>query len=172
MAETNHNDNPNGFITEREVDGERRSIRHYNDGRVSSRNSSRQGSISSRSTSSASLTRSRVSSRSASPSTTWSTPGASSGGGVGLVELFFEIEDIDIPEHNDSPESEVRPNSSNTNRETETLASHKLVSASSPALLGSNTAKGGHVLDRVAKIENRIRKLAKRPFVDIAKNEK
>ncbi|OQE34362.1 hypothetical protein PENCOP_c019G06044 [Penicillium coprophilum] len=29
--------NPNGFVTDRKVDGERRSLRHYNDGRVSGR---------------------------------------------------------------------------------------------------------------------------------------
>ncbi|CAG8906914.1 unnamed protein product [Penicillium egyptiacum] len=37
--------NPNGFITDREVDGERRSIRHYNDGRVSGRGRSVEGSL-------------------------------------------------------------------------------------------------------------------------------
>ena len=36
--------NPNGFITDRELDGERRSIRHYNDGRVSGRGRSVEGS--------------------------------------------------------------------------------------------------------------------------------
>ncbi|CAI7658306.1 unnamed protein product [Penicillium viridicatum] len=37
--------NPNGFITNRELDGERRSIRHYNDGRVSGRGRSVEGSL-------------------------------------------------------------------------------------------------------------------------------
>ncbi|KGO71108.1 hypothetical protein PITC_080450 [Penicillium italicum] len=37
--------NPNGFVTDREVDGERRSIRHYNDGRISRRGSSAEGSL-------------------------------------------------------------------------------------------------------------------------------
>ncbi|CDM35566.1 hypothetical protein DTO013E5_7960 [Penicillium roqueforti] len=37
--------NPNGFITDRELDGERRSIRHYNDGRVSGRGRSVEGSL-------------------------------------------------------------------------------------------------------------------------------
>lgn len=37
--------NPNGFITDRELDGERRSIRHYNDGRVSGRVRSVEGSL-------------------------------------------------------------------------------------------------------------------------------
>ena len=39
-----NNLNPNGFITDRKVDGERRSIRHYNDGRVSGRGGSIEGS--------------------------------------------------------------------------------------------------------------------------------
>ncbi|KAJ5383347.1 hypothetical protein N7517_001258 [Penicillium concentricum] len=37
--------NPNGFVTDREVDGERRSIRHYNDGRVSGRGRSVEASL-------------------------------------------------------------------------------------------------------------------------------
>lgn len=37
--------NPNGFITNRELGGERRSIRHYNDGRVSGRGRSVEGSL-------------------------------------------------------------------------------------------------------------------------------
>ncbi|KAJ5518461.1 hypothetical protein N7453_000883 [Penicillium expansum] len=37
--------NPNGFITDRELDGERRSIRHYNDGRISRRGSSVEASL-------------------------------------------------------------------------------------------------------------------------------
>ncbi|KAJ5603527.1 hypothetical protein N7537_006483 [Penicillium hordei] len=37
--------NPNGFITDRELDGERRSIRHYNDGRVSGRGRSVEGTL-------------------------------------------------------------------------------------------------------------------------------
>ncbi|KAJ5959093.1 uncharacterized protein N7479_006243 [Penicillium vulpinum] len=37
--------NPNGFITDRKVDGERRSIRHYNEGRVSGRGRSVEASL-------------------------------------------------------------------------------------------------------------------------------
>ncbi|KAJ5189765.1 hypothetical protein N7491_008191 [Penicillium cf. griseofulvum] len=37
--------NPNGFVTDREVDGERRSIRHYNDGRISGRGRSVEASL-------------------------------------------------------------------------------------------------------------------------------
>ncbi|CAI7620557.1 unnamed protein product [Penicillium glandicola] len=37
--------NPNGFVTDRELHGERRSIRHYNNGRVSGRGKSVEASI-------------------------------------------------------------------------------------------------------------------------------
>ena len=171
MTETHRNDNPNGFITEREVDGERRSIRHYNDGRVSSRNSSREGRISSRPTSRASFTRSRVNSQTTSRSASRSTRRASSESGVGLVELFFEMDELDMPEHHRLLESEAPPDLSNTNREIKSLASQTVVPTSSPDLLSSGTAKESHVLSRVAKIENQIKKLGKKPSVDIAKDE-
>ncbi|KAJ5350467.1 hypothetical protein N7541_008194 [Penicillium brevicompactum] len=63
------------------------------------------------------------------------------------------------------------PNLSNTNREIKSLASQTVVPTSSPDLLSSGTAKESHVLSRVAKIENQIKKLGKQPSVDVAKDE-
>lgn len=76
-----------------------------------------------------------------------------------------------MPEHHNSLESEAPPDLSITNRELKPLASQTVVPTPSPDLLNSHTTEETHVLGRVAKIENQIKKLERKPLVDIAKDE-
>lgn len=166
MARTSSDTRPNGFMTEREVDGERRSIRYYHDGRISSRSSSRASHTLSRSTSSASVNRcdaiSRVSSRSTSRSTSRSNSRS-------LSWASAEASSIEIPA-NSSPIEEIQITSSfktaaalhellgPKESKIETAPVRRAMPSSRPSSVHSNARTGGNVLDRVARIEARIEK--------------
>jgi hypothetical protein len=155
--ETIANDaHPNGFITEREVNGERRSVRHYKDGRISSRNNSFSGDIPlSRTTSSASA-------RQAKRSTFWDPSATHSvAGDAETPDITSATETFTISEPTPKTQKPSHPVES-TEPEVETATLRNVTSASKPASSSSNTSTGsGSVLDRVANIETNIKKFEK-----------
>lgn len=186
MAIKNSDTRPNGFITEREVDGERRSIRYYNDGRISSRSSSRAGHTLSRSTSSASVNRcdaiSRVSSRSTSRSTSRSNsryisralPWAS--GETGSIETLAACSSIEEFRITSSLKAAVALHELLGSKESEefkveTVPVRRAMLSSRPSSVHSNSRTGGNVLDRVAKIEARIEKTRNRCLGSISEEK-
>lgn len=169
MAKTEKKNNPNGFTTEREVDGERRCVRHYNDGRVSSRDSSRRR-ISPPSSPNISRCRTaRASSRPTSHSTSRSTSRASSdSGSAGSVELISAVEKLEI---SDDLSVEKLHGTSDPELTAGRVALEMLESTSRPASVKLKSGDGNTVLHRVAEIETQLNRLEKCRLVHIPEEE-
>ena len=154
MAKSDQTDKPNGFTTERMVDGERRCVRHYNDGRVSSRDHSRMSS-------SASVTRCKVIPGAPLQSTSRPTSQSSKLSNAGTVDSPADAEEVEIPK--DLPVEKYH-NTSDVKPAFREQASQTVRSTSQPAS-NSNTGDRSCVLERVANIETQLDRLEKRRLV-------
>lgn len=175
--ETIANDaHPNGFITEREVNGERRSVRHYNDGRISSRNNSFSGDIPlSRTTSSASVKQAKKPTfwdPSASSQTSSATPSVADD--AEFPDITSSIEELTISEPTPKTQKISHPVEI-TDPEVEKVEAvtlRNVTPASKQASSFSKTRTGrGSVLDRVANIETNIKKFSKTRLGSIDEEE-
>ncbi|KAJ5874438.1 uncharacterized protein N7529_002868 [Penicillium soppii] len=173
-AKNDTNTTPNKFITEREVSGERRSIRHYNDGRVSSRRNSQTylSNSLSRSTSSASVDRAKKdtfrnpSANSRASSTTPSAVGNAEG-----PETSSVVEALTILDPRSDAQKICHPFET-TGSETETITLRQVGRASRPDLMCPKASIGsGSVHDRVVNIETNLKKFEKTFFGSIAEKE-
>ena len=165
--------NPNGFITEREVNGERRSVRHYNDGRISSRNNSRSNRRTiSRTASSASINSTKKATfwdPSASSRASSATPSVVDG--PETPDLSSAVEALTISEPTSKPQKICHPFEKDPEVDTVTLRT--VTQLSRPASVWSNASIGsGNVHDRVANIETNIKKFGKTRLGSIAEEEK
>lgn len=153
--------NPNGFITDREVDGERRSIRHYNDGRVSGRGRSVEGSLRTKMHKNPTGTGGR-----ARPPT--SHPGNLGGRSTPVTSGSSDIADITAAmakltvDHPTSPKVKRLSKKLNLDADPriETVTLRKVTPSSTASVASSTCSTGSNssVNARIAEIEDRVRK--------------
>jgi hypothetical protein len=168
--------NPNGFVTERELAGERRSIRRYNDGRVSGRSASVEPGPRTRAST-------RNSSRSCSRNDTGNTTRASSRMGPfisrrssftdrppsaiqsKLSDMAAEISAEVVDLFADNPDSSTAKKflvswSIQKNAKGGTATPKHLTHSTGASVTSSNcsTKTNGSVIARIADIEDRVRK--------------
>ncbi|KAJ5513002.1 hypothetical protein N7463_002554 [Penicillium fimorum] len=154
--------NPNGFITDREVDGERRSIRHYNDGRVSGRGRSVEASLRTKMHKNATRAGSRARPPTSHP---WELSGRSTpvvgAGPADIADLTAAMVKLTA----DHPTSaKVKRLSKKLNLDADpgigTVTLQKVTPLSVASVFSSkcSTGSGSSVNARIADIEDRVRK--------------
>ncbi|CAG7935046.1 unnamed protein product [Penicillium nalgiovense] len=152
--------NPNGFTTDREVDGERRSIRHYNDGRVSGRGRSIEDSRQvSRKNSTGTGGRARPPTSHPRDLGDRSTPAASGPSDVADITAAMAKLTVDHPT---SPKVKRLSKKLNLDADPgiETVTLRKVNLSPTPSVISSTCSKGTNssVNARIAEIEDRVRK--------------
>jgi hypothetical protein len=164
--------NPNGFVTDREVDGERRSIRHYNDGRISGRGRNVEASLRTKMRNS-SETGCRVrppTSRRESGGR--STPTGSGPAGVADITAAMAKLTVDHPNS-----AKVKKLSKKLNLDAdpgiETVTLRKVTPSSVASVVSSKCSgsSSGSVNARIADIENRVRKHIKTRLQSITEED-
>ncbi|EKV13027.1 EF-Hand 1, calcium-binding site [Penicillium digitatum] len=164
-SEAASNFNPNGFVTDREVGGQRRSIRHYNNGRISRRGSSVEGSIRIKMHGHSKVTGGR-----ARPPTFHfrclsgrSTPAVASGPSDN-ANITAEMAKLTV-DHPTSPKIEGLSKKLNLDADpgTETVTLRKVTPSSTASMASSTCSFGSNssVNARIAEIEDRVRKHVK-----------
>ncbi|CRL27916.1 EF-Hand 1, calcium-binding site [Penicillium camemberti] len=154
--------NPNGFITNRELDGERRSIRHYNDGRVSGRGRSVEGSLRTkmRKNSTGAGGRARPPTSRSRDLSGRATPAVRSGPSD-IADITAAMAKLTV-DHPTSPK--VKKLSKKLNLDAysgiETVALRKVTPSSTASVASSTCSTGSRssVNARIAEIEGRVRK--------------
>ncbi|KAJ5145606.1 uncharacterized protein N7515_000170 [Penicillium bovifimosum] len=176
-TEAANESNPNGFVTKRKIDGERRSIRHYSDGRVSERSASVEPAPRTRASTRAST---RNSSRSCSRNDTCNTTRASSHMGPFIsrrssfadrppsafqsklsdlaAEISAEVARFSADKPGSASAERLRTTWSNVRSGKATPKNTIHSSGASVASSNCSTRTGGSVLDRIADIEDRVRR--------------
>jgi hypothetical protein len=152
--------NPNGFITEREVDGERRSVRRYNDGRVSGRGGSIEGTRQgSRKNSTGISGRARPPTSHPRDLDCRSTPAASGPSDVADITAAMAKLTVDHPT---SPKVKKLSKKLNLDADPgiETVTLQKVTPSPTPSVASSTCSAGSKssVNARIAEIEDRVRK--------------
>ncbi|KAJ6128387.1 hypothetical protein N7471_009604 [Penicillium samsonianum] len=153
--------NPNGFITDREVDGERRSIRHYNDGRVSGRGRSVEGSLRTKMHKNPTGTGGRARPLTSHPGNLGgrSTPVAS--GSSDIADITAAMAKLTV-DHPTSPKVKRLSKKLNLDADPriETVTLRKVTPSSTASVVSSTCSTGSNssVNARIAEIEDRVRK--------------
>ncbi|KAJ5164671.1 uncharacterized protein N7500_006501 [Penicillium coprophilum] len=167
--------NPNGFVTDRKIDGERRSLRHYNDGRVSGRGRSVGSDLRTKMHKNCTKTRGRARPLTSHPgeSSDRSTPAAGPSPSD-IAEITAAVAKLKT----DHPTSakvkrlskKLNPNADST---IETVTLRKVTSSSVASVVSSRCSTGSRssVNARIADIEDRIRNHIKPRLLSIREED-